>query len=290
MITDNCQTGQSLPIPVPRLIAFRFVTIQPSSDNSQCFEWLAFEGASSYIVQLSGSQGIIFREKVLATDDLIQTYCYKEALLEPRQDYIFTVEIDDQNSYLDYCHTNNEQKISEYVAQGIKNIKNLDSKRLQLNLLAQLDSLLIARDELLNIIWGIIRQGSNSEIICLLNFFLAQGFGFKLLAKYSNTDNILRALWQISSQLAAANIVLTDYYNKAGLSQFSFLQGRYSKGIQLALFTQNLQNTDFISSRILFSSLGLGQVSYPSYCAALYQYDRTICCQHPPCQPICNQQ
>ena len=108
MITDTCQTGQSLPIPVPRLIVFRFVTIQPSTNNSQSFEWLAFERASSYIVQLSGSQGIIFREKVLPTDNLRQTYSYRESLLEPRQDYIFTVEIDDQDSYLDYCHTNIE--------------------------------------------------------------------------------------------------------------------------------------------------------------------------------------
>ncbi len=241
MITDNRQTGQSLPIPVRRLIAFRFVTIQPDSDNSQCFQWLAFKGASSYIVQLSGSQGIIFREKVnhQPFDNFRQTYCYKAALLEPRQDYIFTVEIDEQNSYLDYCHTNNEPKIAKYVARGIKNIKKLDLSQFQVNILAQLDSLLIARDELSNIIWGVIRQGSNSEIICFLNYFLAQKSAFKLLAKAYCFNDILNALSEIAGQLAAANITLSNYLQLAEL-QRPLAESLALKSVNLVSLARNL--------------------------------------------------
>ena len=240
MVTDTCKTGQSLPIPVSRLIVFRFITIQPFVHNLQSFNWLSFEGASSYIVQLSSSQGKIFRKKVLATNDFIQTYCYEEALLEPRKDYIFTIEIDEQNSYLDYCHTNNEKDIAEYVAQGIKNINNLDLSQIKVNILAQLDSLLIARNELLNIIWGVIRQGSNSEIICFLNYFLAQGSSFKLLANSSHTDDIFNALGEISSQLAAVFFTLGEYLQLSEV-QISLVKSLISKGLDIAFFNQNLQ-------------------------------------------------
>ena len=249
MITDTCQTGQSLPIPVPRLIAFRFVTIEPSTNNSQTFEWLAFEGALSYIVQLSGSEGIVFREKVKhqPCDNFRQTYSYRESLLEPRQDYIFTVEIDDQDSNLHYCHTNNEPKIAQYVTQGIKNIKILDSTQFQVNILAQLDSLLMTRNELLNIIAGVIRQGSNSEIICFLNYLLAQGSAFELLAKASCSSDILNALSKIASQLAAANLTLSNYLQLSEIQRPLAESLALKSGI-LVFFAQNIQRDFFLNT------------------------------------------
>ena len=276
MITDNRQTGQSLPIPVRRLIAFRFVTIQPDSDNSQCFQWLAFKGASSYIVQLFGSQGIVFREKVLATDDLIQTYCYKEALLEPRQDYIFTVEVEiaPKNRCLDYCHTNNEPKIAKYVARGIKNIKKLDLSQFQVNILAQLDSLLIARDELLKIIRGVIAQGSNSEIICFLNYFLAQKSAFKLLAKASRSSDILNALSEIASQLAAANITLSNYLQLSAI-QRALSESLGFKSIDLVFFARNIQRT-FSLSQLAFRN---SSSEICNECEDMFQHYGYIICE-----------
>lgn len=252
MVTDNCQTGESLPIRVSRLIAFRFVTIDSYIDNSHSFQWLTFEGASSYIVQLSTSDSTIFRETILATDDFIQTYSYKEALLKPGIDYLFTVEVDPKTTFVDCCNVNNEKNIAECVTQGISKIKELDLfSKLKVTILTQLDYLLISREEILNITWSIVRQGSQSDIIGFLNYFLAQGSAFKLLADTSHADDVINALSRIAIQLAAANITLSEYLQLSGL-QLSLADNLVRKAMDLALFAKDIQDVNFEFPQLTF--------------------------------------
>ena len=241
MTSDISQTAQSLPILVSRLIAFRFISIEPADEQSQSFSWFGLEGASSYIVQLSDSQGIVFREKVAATNNIKETFVYKKRLLQPGDNYLFIVEVDLPGNNLDYCQINNEKNISEYVAKGIEKIKSLNlSGKSQANLIAELDSLLVARDEVLNIVWGDIRQGSNSDTICFLNYFLAQVSVFKLLVSASCVDEVVDAFSEIASQLAAANITLSDYLQLSEI-QLSLAQIIAKKGLDLGFFAQNFQ-------------------------------------------------
>ena len=241
MTSDISQTAQDLPILVSRLIAFRFISIEPADEQSQSFSWFGLEGVSNYIVQLSDSQGIVFREKVAATNNIKETFVYRERLLQPGDNYLFIVEVDLPRNNLDYCKVNNEKNLAEYVAKGIENIKSLNlSGKSKANLIAELDSLLVARDEVLNIVWGDIRQGSNSDIICFLNYFLAQVSAFKLLVNASCVDEVVAAFSEIASQLAAANITLSKYLQLSEAS-LSIAKNIGVRGLELVFFTENMQ-------------------------------------------------
>lgn len=236
------ETSNLLQTPVSRYIVFRFLKIESTFENTQKFSWLSFEEASSYIIELSNSQGIVFREKVAATNDIRETYSYEKAILQPGDDYLFTVEIDPQISFVDSCNVNNEESIAESVAQGINEIKKLDlSEQAKVTLLEQLDSLLIAKNELLNIIFSIVRQGINSEIVCFLNSFFAQDSAFTILKKANYADDILSAISEIANHLAAAHITLDEYIDLLATTKTLFFKNQFSQGIKLAFFEHNLR-------------------------------------------------
>ena len=238
MISTLSLKSKSLTIPVPRLIVYRLVHITPVSDNPPSFSWLAFAGVSDYIVQLSDSKGIVWRDKVHATKEQTVTYC-NETFLEPGKDYIFTVEIDRQYSCVN-SQGKKEVNIADDVKKGIENIEKTGlPKQFVTSIIAQLDGLLIAREEILNIVQGATRQGSHSEIICFLNDFLAQGSAFQLLADERSSDDILDALAEIASQLAAANVTLGEYLQLSGV-QKSLALNLVKKGADLAFFAQDL--------------------------------------------------
>ena len=251
-ITRNVSSRvQSLNLPVPRLIVYRFVRVTNILDNPPNFSWLSCEGVSNYIVQLADSKGIVWRDKVPASKE--QTVNYdSETFLEPGKDYIFTVEIDRQTSYVD-TQVQQEVNIAEDVKKCIQKIERTGlPKQFKASLMAQLDGLLIAREEILDIIHKAVRQGSNSEIICFLNNFLHQGSVFELLANADSCDDILDALGDFATQLAAANRTLGDYLQLSGV-QRSMAQSLVSKGADLAFCTQNLEG-----------AFQLGQFSKPS--------------------------
>ena len=251
MISKPSSKSQSLNIPVPRLIVYRFVHITPVSENPPSFSWppFSFSGVSDYvsdyIVQLSDSKGIVWRDTVHSTKTVDSTKeenvtYFNETFLEPGKDYIFTVEIDRQYSCVDSCDKK-EANIADDVKKGIKKIQDTGLPRqFVTSIITQLDGLLIAKEEILDIIQGAVRQGSNSEIICFLADFLGQVPGFKLLTKASSSDDTLDALGDFASQLAAANITLGKYLLLSGI-QKSLAKSLMTKGIDLALFTQNLE-------------------------------------------------
>ena len=243
---DPSQKSPSLATPVPLLIVFRFFSINPASENPPRLSWLTFKGASHYIVQLRSSKGIVWREQVKATDESTVTYC-GEIILEPGRDYIFTVEIVPKKSCEDYQFTQDD-KISEYVKEGIKKIKQKDlPNQFKVSLISQLDSFLIARKEILDIIQGVILQGSNSEVICFLDDFIDRASAFKLLADACSSDDILDALARIANQLAAVHITLGEYLRLSGV-QKSLTKSRFLNGAEIAFSTQNLQTLSRTSS------------------------------------------
>ncbi|MDJ0741977.1 MAG: hypothetical protein QNJ32_01310 [Xenococcaceae cyanobacterium MO_167.B27] len=275
MVGNISQTSESLNIPVPRLIVFRFVSITSYSDNPPSFSWLSFEGASKYILQLRGSTGIVWRKEVRATSETTVTYD-GETLLQPGEDYIFTVEVDCQKSYTDYQFAQ-EDRIAKYVKEGISKIKQTDfPNQVKSKLLAQLDDLLIDRNKILNIIQGIIRQGSDSEIICFLDDFLAQGSAVKLLANISCYNDILDGLGLFVSELATTRINLAKYCELSGIST-SLIKEIGSKGIELALFARSFNNE--MTSQINVSSI---QPDCKSWCQEHQYYCGIECrlCAH----------
>lgn len=250
--TNMLETSNLLQTPVSKYIVFRFLKIESTSENTQEFSWLSFKEASSYIIELSNSEGIVFREKVAATNNIKETYSYEKAILQPGDDYLFTVEIDPdpQISFLDSYTVNNEESIAESVAQGRNQIKQLDlSEQAKVNLLEQLDFHLIARNEILNIIESIASQVNNSEIVGFLNKFLAQDTAFNLFKKANSADYVLIAISEIANHLAAAHITLDEYIDLLATKNLIF-QNQFSKGIELAFFEHNLREslqTQFMS-------------------------------------------
>ena len=239
MTSNPSSKSPSVSIPVPRLIDYRFVHITPVSENPPNFEWLAFQRVSNYIVQLSDSKGIVWRDTIHSTKEDTVTYC-NETFLEPGKDYIFTVEIDRQYSCSDSCNKK-EANIAKDVKNSIKKIKDTGLPRQFItNIITQLDGLLIAREEILDIIRRAILQGSNSEIICFMDNVLSQGSAFELLTKARSCDDVLDLLAQIASQLAAANITLGKYLKLSGV-QKSLAESLVSKAVELAFFSQNLE-------------------------------------------------
>ena len=253
MTSKRSPKSESVSIPVPRLIDYRFVHITPISENPPNFEWLAFQRVSNYIVQLSDSKGIVWRDTIHSTKEQTVTY-YSETLLKPGKDYIFTVEIDRQYSCVDSCDKK-EINIAKKVKKGIEEIKDTGLPRqFATSIITQLDGLLIARKELLHIIRGAVKQGSNSEIICFIDDFLSQGSAFELLADACSSDDILDALAEIASQLAAASITLGKYLNLSGV-QKALAETLVSKGSDFAFFAQNLEG-----------SLKFEQLSFSTVC------------------------
>lgn len=274
MINNPIQSSKSSIIPVPRLIEYRFFSITPVSENPPSFSWPAFTGVSRYIVQLSDSKGIVWREKVEVgnncdtnkpkssknsnTKEKVEIVTYQsEKSLEPGRDYIFTVEIAPNNSHVDYSFVQ-DNKIANDVKDGVITIKKKDlPEQFKISLIAQLDGLLIARQEILEIIQGTIRQGSSSEIIYFLANFLDQASGFQLLAQAGSSDDILDALAEIASQLAAANITLSKYLELSGV-QTALVKSIVSKSKNLALFRKNLEGA--------FQLIQVGQSIFSSSC------------------------
>ncbi len=255
MTTNIFHTSKSLSFPVPRLIVYRYFTIDSVLDSRPSFSWSSFgEEVSNYIVQLSGSKGIFWQKEVDKTTEPYDG----EIILQPGENYFFTVEIDRQYSCVN-SHGKKEVNIAEDVKKGIRQIEKTGlSRQFVTSIIAQLDGLLIARNEILDIIRGVTRQGSNSEIICFLADFLNQASVFKLLAEARSSDDILDTLGEIASQLAAANITLGDYLRLSGV-QKSLAESLVSKGLDLAFFAQNLQKTfqlgKFSRSSLLSSCL-----------------------------------
>lgn len=229
----------SVTIPVTRLILYRFFRLTDDSNYLPSFSWLPFAGASKYIVKLESSKGIIWLKQVPGTESTTVTYD-GATLLQPGKDYILTVEIDRQKSYLDFP-IESKDKITQYVTEGINKIEQtMLPKQLKASLIAQLDGLLIARSELLEIIQKATRQGSSSEIIGFLNSFLNQASGFELLANALDGDDILAAMGEIASQLAAANLVLGEYLQLSGV-QASLSKSLLANSIDLSSFSQKLE-------------------------------------------------
>lgn len=239
MIAGIVQTSKSLTIPVPKLIVFRFFSPTAVSDYLPSFSWLPFEGASKYILKLKSSKQIIWLKEVPATSETTVTYD-GVTLLQPGENYIFTVESDFRESYLNF-QIEQEDKIAQFVKKGINKIKEIDlPKQFKASIMAQLDGLLIAREEILDIIGKARRQGSDSEIICFLNNFLHQASAFESLANAFDSDDILDGLAEIANQLAAANLTLSEYLQLSGI-QKSLAGSLVSKGTELAFFSQKLQ-------------------------------------------------
>ena len=230
------QKSQSLSVPVPRFIVYRYFTIDSVLDSRPNFNWLPFEGVSSYIVQLSDSNGVFWQKHV----DKTNVSYDGDTILRPGNNYLFTVEIaDNKNPTNDLVKT--ESSIADDVRKGIETIQNTSLPRqFKASILAQLDGLLIARAEILDIIRRAILQGSNSEIICFLADFLDRGSAFKLLADDCVSDNILDVLAEIASQLAAAHIILAKYLYLSAVQQ-SLAESLLSKGTDLSVFAQNLE-------------------------------------------------
>ncbi|MGK7952060.1 MAG: hypothetical protein AB4368_25565 [Xenococcaceae cyanobacterium] len=228
--------SRAVKIPVPRLIVYRFFRLTDESDYLPSFSWLPFTGASKYIVKLESSQGIIWLK---ATDKTTVTYD-GATLLQPGKDYLLTVEIDRQKSYLDFP-IESKERIAQYVTEGMNKIQQtMLPKQLKASLTAQLDGLLIARNEILETIGKATSQGSKSEIIGFLNNFLDRASGFELLANALDCDDILDAFSEIASQLAAANLVLGEYLQLSGV-QKSLSKNLLANSIELSLFSQKLE-------------------------------------------------
>ena len=287
MTSKRSPKSESLSIPVPRLIDYRFVHITPVSENPPNFEWLAFQGVSNYIVQLSDAKRIVCRDTIHSTQGPIVTYS-NATFLEPGKDYIFTVEIDRQYSCVDSCDKQ-EINIAENVKKSIQKIREIELPRqFVINIIAQLDGLLIARKDILDVIWGVIRQGSNSEIICFIDNFLAQGSAFELLAKSCSFDDILDALGKIASQLAAANLILSHYcYASSVLKSRSIKY--FERTCELTSYVRNMTKTEnlepsiFSNKSVLLSqnSSNLGNCS-PECIDLLNRYG-LIACDSPHC-------
>lgn len=250
------ETSNLLQSPVSKYIVFRFLKIESTSENTQEFSWLSFKEASSYIIELSNSEGRVFQEKVAATNNLKETYYYEKAILQPGDDYLFTVEIDPdpQFSFLDSYTVNNEESIAESLAQGRNQIKQLDlSEQAKVNLLEQLDSLLIAKNEILNIIESIASQVNNSEIVGFLNSLLAQDSAFTLLKKANSTDDILSTLTEIANQLAAAYITLNDFVYLSKI-ETPLAENLGEQSLRIAYFSKNLQDAEPLNFKIMTTS------------------------------------
>ncbi len=239
------QKSQSLSVPVPRFIVYRYFTIDSVLDSRPNFNWLPFEGVSTYIVQLSDSKGVFWQKHV----DKTNVSYDGDTILRPGNNYLFTVEIADNKN-----HTNDLVKtgasIAEDVRKGIDKIQSTSLPRqFKTSILAQLDGLLIARAEILNIIRGAILQGSNSEIICFLADFLNQGSAFKLLVNDCISDNILEVLAEIASQLAAAHLTLGEYLQLSGI-QRSLAESLIIKGTNITFEAKKLTEAYVLNQNI----------------------------------------
>ncbi|MDJ0577853.1 MAG: hypothetical protein QNJ65_22175 [Xenococcaceae cyanobacterium MO_234.B1] len=249
MANNIFQTSKSLASPVPRLICYRYFNIDSVLDSRPTFGWLPCQEASKYIVQLSG-KGLTWLKEVPATETTV-TYD-GETLLQPGENYIFKVEIDCQKSYVN-SQVEPEVNIVEDVQKGIKTIEGTALPRqFKASMMAQLDGLLIARDEILTILQKATRQGSNSPIIHFIYNSLNEDSACKLLANACSCDDILDVLGDFASQLAAANITLGEYLLLSGI-QKSLAKSLMTKGIDLALFAQNLEGAFQLTQ---FSGLG----------------------------------
>ena len=203
MANNIFHTSKSLASPVPRLICYRYFTIDSVLDSRPTFGWLPCQEASKYIVQLSG-KGLTWLKEVPATETTV-TYD-GETLLQPGENYIFKVEIDCQKSYVN-SQVEPEVNIVEDVQKAIQTIEGTALPRqFKASMMAQLDGLLIARYEILTILQKATRQGSNSEIIRFVYNSMNQDSACKLLANAGSCDDILDGLGDFASQLAAANI------------------------------------------------------------------------------------
>ena len=272
--------SRAVTIPVPRLIVYRFFRLTDESDYLPSFSWLPFTGASKYIVKLESSQGIIWLK---ATDKTTITYD-GATLLQPGKDYLLTVEIDRQKSYLDFP-IESKERIAQYVTEGMNKIQQtMLPKQLKASLTAQLDGLLIARNEILEIIGKATSQGSNSEIIGFLNNFLDRASGFELLVNALDCDDILDAFGEIASQLAAANLVLGEYLQLSGV-QKSLAENLLSNGVDIALYAQKLEGVFQLGETVSVQASNRCDSDCPPYPERCTRRWRDKCGGCPECNP-----
>lgn len=265
---------------LPHLIIFRFLRVSSVSNNTLSLRWNTVEGASFYTVQLTGPEKVILEEKVPSTDKRCSTekviYSFKTPLVAGN-DYLLTVRVDKGKSYLDSRKTNNDEEIARYVHEGIEKINKTDwSDQLQATVRAKLDGLLMDRNEAIRTFQPLVDQGSETDAICFMLYFLYKASALKSLAEADSSNEILEALIELESQLAAVSHTLGDYYR---ISK----ENSYSKAIKLALPTQNLGDLTPAPKGTLFAA-PRSATSIPSHCAAWFNSSPAACCSDKYCR------
>jgi hypothetical protein len=280
---SKLDTPSNLIPPLFRLIIFRFLNITPSSNNLLKISWRAVEGASSYTVQLVGVQGIIWRDTVIATDASKINYS-NETPLQQQESYLLTVEVDKGKSYVEDYKVTNAEEIERYTDLCKKNISQAGWKsEFRASIESKLDYLLRCRDEIIQTLQTLIaHQTSQTEILYFVFYCLQQASVLKSLADHCSADEILQALDEFASQIAAADVTLADYYAISGESE-SLVVERFSKAVELVLPTQPSETLETESLAMRSAS----SAACPSYCDALCRSQwGYLCCQpSSPCYP-----
>lgn len=228
-LTMTNKSSLKSPTLVPLTIAFHCFKVNSESNDPPSFSWLPFEGAAKYKLNLLGSQGIIWNKEIIATEKTTITYDGKTTL-QPEANHVFTVEIEPKENFFNQ-QTEPKNLIVNSIKEGIDKIRQSDlSQQFKAELIAQLDSFLIANYEIHNTVKELLKQGSNSEVICFLNNFLEESSPFEMLANACSSDDILEAMISIANRLASAYLTLSDY-----LAISSVLQERSVEYFDLAI-------------------------------------------------------
>lgn len=113
-------------------------------------------------------------------------------------------------------------------------------------------------------------------------YFLCRASALKSLAEACSSNEILEALDELRSQLAAVNATLGDYCYISGGAK-SLFKDRYAKAIELALSTESLEGLTAAPQSSAFI-VSTSATSVPSYCANLYNWNAAFCCSITECR------
>lgn len=279
-------TSSTLALSLPHLIVFRILKVTSLPNNMPTLSWKPVQGASFYTVKLVGPEEVILEEKVPSTDERCSTdkviYSVETPLLA-ENDYLLTVEVDSDKSYLDSSKANDDED-SLHMKKGTERISEIKwPDKLQATVRARLDHSLTYRNELIQTLQALVDQGSQTDIIDFMLYSLRGASALKSLAEASSSNEVIEVLVELESQLAAVSVTLGDYLSMSGKPK-SLFKDHYSKAIELALSTQN--NLDGLTATPQNTSIAVlrSATSVPSYCAAWYNHSPAQCCSSTKCR------
>lgn len=253
------------------LLIFRFLEITPPCNTGLTFSWKALKGASSYIMQLTNSKEIIWRDTVISTDTSRVVYT-NETPVPEGMGYLFTVEVGDYT--IENYEINNDEEVAKYIQTGIEKINQAElPSEFRATVGDRFQELLNCRNEVIDIARSLIAQDNEAEILRFTLYYLEQGGAIESLAEASSYHEVLESVLELANTIAASNIILGRYFSIAKKAA-SLSEERFSKAVSLALFPQSPQQIT---------------ASYPSYCPAWYNYSPAQCCSsrecrnYPPC-------